>query len=81
MKRYLYQLYVMGWEDRYTPPMPRVLAEKTAKQANKEEQRRYGCRAVKTSARKTGYVTKDTSPRGLEAWYPLWNEGSKAWKR
>lgn len=79
MKRYLYQKGTShGWTDRYTPPMPRVLAEKTAKEANKAEQRRYGVREVKHTVRKTGYVTRDTSPRGLKYWTEGWNERRKA---
>lgn len=74
MKRYLYeQTTDRGWTDSLTPAMPRVLAERTAKQANKEEQRRFGCREVKYMVSKTGIVTRDSSPRGLAAWYPMWN--------
>lgn len=71
MKRHLYGVGY-GWPDHLIPPMPRVLAEKTAREMSKADQRAYR-RRYRFKAFKTDLVTKDSSPRGLKEWYPLWN--------
>lgn len=73
MKRYLYEIDESGWHDQGFPFMPRVLAEKTAKAANRAGQREYRRRSYRYTASKTTIATADHSPRGLKEWYPLWN--------
>lgn len=72
MKKQLYEIDECGWHDQGFPFMPRVLAEKTAKQLNRAMQRTYRRRG-KYKVSSTGLVTKDSSPRGLKEWYPHWN--------
>lgn len=73
MVRYLYAIDESGWYEQSYPFMPMVLAEKTAKEANKAVQRERGRRWSKYKASKTTLATKDTSPRGLKMWYRGWN--------
>lgn len=80
MRRFLYEIdeKFNGWavHDQRFPFMPRVLAEKTAKQANRNAQKyrvhnyamAHKSKDVKAVVSKTHIVTKDGTPRGQESW-------------
>lgn len=77
MKKYLYEIVCCDKcgnvvREHSIPYMPRVFAEKQAKQMNKRGQRDYGqyggMRSVKYMVRKTGIQTNDSTPRGWAAW-------------
>lgn len=73
MKKYLYEIDYCDKcgnliYDHSTPFMPRVFAEKQAKQMNKDIQRRYGKQTVKYKVKNTGIRTNDSTPRGWASW-------------
>lgn len=73
MKKYLYEIRCYDKTggvvtDTGIPYMPRVFAEKQAKQMNKAEQRRFGKLPVKYKARKTEIPTTDGTPHGWRSW-------------
>ena len=83
MRRYLYRINSEGAVRDYMeaareyPIMPRVLAEKTAKELRKQAQRRWGRVSGwdKYRAYKTGVPTVDGSPKGLKQWSFAWQLG------
>ena len=68
MKKYLYEIDCCGYHVQGIPFMPRVFAEKQAKQMNKDTQRQYGKLVVKYTTSKTSIPTNDATPRGWASW-------------
>lgn len=74
MKKYLYEIDCGGVHEQGIPFMPRVLAEKTARWLNKEQQREYGrIGGSRYTVSKTTIQTKDVTPRGWESWMHYYN--------
>lgn len=68
MKHYLYEIDCDGWNVNGIPFMPRVLAEKTARQLNKDCRKLYGHQRMLFSVSKTCIETKDGTPHGRKYW-------------
>lgn len=68
MKHYLYEIDCDGAHLQSFPFMPRVLAEKTARQLNKDCQKIYGYQSMLFGVSKTCIETKDGTPHGLKHW-------------
>lgn len=68
MKHYLYEIDCDGAHLQSFPFMPRVLAEKTARQLNKDCRKLYGYQRMLFGVSKTCIETKDGTPHGLKHW-------------
>lgn len=72
MKRRLYEIDKAGWHGHDIPFMPKVLANKTAKQMNRQFQREYPQvrKALsKCTTSKTSLLIKDGTPHGKRDWF------------